>query len=85
MAELAGLAAGREPEGVDPPPVPVQLPYEADPGTLTHWCIAKTRGSTCPEIFGALIAMNAKYPQGARRRCLGVGVTRILPYDDDTS
>ena len=60
MAELAGLAAGREPEGVDLP-VPVQLPYEADPGTLTNWCIAKTRGSTCLEIFGALISMNAKY------------------------
>ena len=39
MADLAGLAAAGEAPAERVPPEPPQLPYAADPGTLTHWLV----------------------------------------------
>jgi hypothetical protein len=41
--------------------VPLQLPYAADPGTLTGWLVARNEGLDRDSVLAVLAAMNAKY------------------------
>ncbi len=61
MADLAGLAAAGEALVEKEPPEPPQLPYAADPGTLTHWLVTSYGHFDRHSILATLATMNAKY------------------------
>jgi len=61
MADLAGLAAAGEALVEREPPEPPQLPYAADPGTLTHWLVTSYGHFDRHSILATLATMNAKY------------------------
>ena len=61
MADLAGLAADGGARAEREPPEPPQLPYAADPGTLTEWLVTRYAYYDRHSILATLATMNEKY------------------------
>jgi hypothetical protein len=78
MADLAGLAAAGEAPAERVPPEPPQLPYAADPGTLTHWLVTRHGHFDRHSILATLATMNAKYANVTDPQKTAEQVTSLL-------
>ena len=78
MADLAGLAAAGDAPAEREPPEPPQLPYAADPGTLTHWLVTSYGHFDRHSILATLATMNAKYTYIADPQRAPEHVTSLL-------
>ena len=75
LADLADLGGAPAPRGV---PVPLQLPYAADPGTMTEWLVNHTTGMDHDAVLATLAGMNVKYSQIADPRKSPEAVVGLL-------
>ena len=79
MAErLVGLAAVGGAPAPGELPVPLQLPYAADPGTLTGWLVTRNEGLDRDSILAVLASMNAKYTNVTDPQLTQDNVTSLL-------